>query len=585
MRWGLRHKLTRRDAAFILRLLNKARSEGLEEVVLFSGAVQRREDIARYISRSDSLDDENHLLACITDNDSTPLYIKLRATEGESRLPNTPQPSPTLLSAVTRTHAQSGPSRSQLDGPQPGIDTTPATLQARSTNSNWTTPVALASHVGNNVEYMAFPVVDAAQAHSYNPTFPVWHQFGDVDPNLLPPNSFPIPSSPKPECPSAPVPIRTEPTDSARSAILRYAFLPAVLISEHLRGTSPGLWMTAQPILQECRTTPEADVLSKCIDLLAWTQISNQIVSLAVIYLLRALLHISGKYCSIWAIWIACVRIAQILLEDESLEIRVWKQALPTVGEPTRELAQAEILLLTCSDLSFVVEPREWDVLTQRLEHVSGSCVQRLETLLSNAVPSSETMSRWEQHKAEIGRLYQNHSLEEVVRLMKERHNFAPRYVRLDGLDEYTLADRRQHSWLQTENRRVGVQEATSHVAPQRARALNVCTRRLSNCLGLPVSSRIALLALLHCHTAWKPSGRRPCQVARVTRRWQGPLFECVSVHSVQAWFLRVKQAGSCILPSRSRHFRRHHSCVETITKADTRPGGRVLRPALRLRI
>jgi hypothetical protein len=199
--------------------------------------------------------------------------------------------------------------------------------------------------------------------------------------------------------------------------------------------------MTAQPILQECRTTPEADVLSKCIDLLAWTQISNQIVSLAVIYLLRALLHISGKYCSIWAIWIACVRIAQILLEDESFGIHVWKQALPAVGEPTRELAQAEILLLTCSDLSFVVEPREWEVLTQRLEHVSGSCVQRLETLLSNAVPSSETMSRWEQHRAEIGRLYQNHSLEEVVRLMKERHNFAPRYVRLDGLDEYTLAD------------------------------------------------------------------------------------------------------------------------------------------------
>ncbi|ETI26961.1 hypothetical protein G647_10060 [Cladophialophora carrionii CBS 160.54] len=77
-------------------------------------------------------------------------------------------------------------------------------------------------------------------------------------------------------------------------------------------------------------------------------------------------------------------------------------------------------------NLSFVVGPDEWDVSTQRLELVSGSCIQRSDTLLSNATPSPDTISRWEQHKAEIGQLYQHHSLEEVVRLMKERHNFAP---------------------------------------------------------------------------------------------------------------------------------------------------------------
>ncbi|KIW71937.1 hypothetical protein PV04_00163 [Phialophora macrospora] len=435
--WGLRHNLTQRDAAFILRLLNKARSEGLEELVLFSGAVQRREDIARYILRSNSLADENSLLSCISHDDTTPHYIRLRATEGENGLPNTPQPPPTSPSSVIEAHTQNVPRRSQpfvasysLEGLQPDIDPTPSTLHAPSTSSHWITPsTGDAFHHEGILEFNAFPAdVNAAQTHSYNPASPDWHRFGDVDPNLPHANVFSLPSSPTPECPPAPVPapIRTDRPDSARSAILQHAFLPAVLISEHLRGTSPGLWMTAQPMLEECRTLPDADVLSKCIDLLAWTQISNQIISLAVIYLLRALLHLSGECRSIWAIWIACIRIAQILLEDGSFEIHVWQQALPAVGEPTIELAQAEILLLTCSDLSFVVEPREWDVLTQRLEHVSGSCVQRLETLLSNAVRSSETMSRWEQHKAEIGQLYQHHSLEEVVRLMKERHQFAP---------------------------------------------------------------------------------------------------------------------------------------------------------------
>ncbi|OCT45945.1 hypothetical protein CLCR_00425 [Cladophialophora carrionii] len=431
--WGLQKNLTRRDAAFILRLLNQARSEGREEVVFFAGTARRRADIVKYVRRHEKLDGEYGLLSCIAGDESTPAYIQLPPANVEFGQPNTPQPSPTLplmvsgtpiQSEATPSHPFAGPS--DLNGHQSNIDTTRSTLPSLSTSSNCFTRAAF-HHEARGFEFNASPAdVDNIQAPGYNSNLPVWHQYGDVT-GLLPLDSFAFPSSLRLKCPQAPAPTRTCSPDSARSSILRYAFLPAVLISEHLRGTSPGLWLVAQPTLQECRTLPDAYVLSKCVDILAWTQISNQIVSLAVIYLLRALLHTSGTFHSVWTIWIACVRFAQIHLEDESSEIHVWQQVLRGMGESIRELTQAEILLLTCSGLSFVVGPDEWDVSTQRLERVCGSCIQRLDTLLSNVTPSLDTISRWEQHKVEIGQLYQHHSLEEVVRLMKERHHFAPR--------------------------------------------------------------------------------------------------------------------------------------------------------------
>ncbi|OQV01541.1 Clr5 domain-containing protein [Cladophialophora immunda] len=83
--WGLRHKLTKRDAAFILRLLDQAKREGRDEVVIFSGHPRRREDIAKYIVRNDKVEDEDALLSCITDEDKTPDYIAF---------PDEPQPPP-----------------------------------------------------------------------------------------------------------------------------------------------------------------------------------------------------------------------------------------------------------------------------------------------------------------------------------------------------------------------------------------------------------------------------------------------------------------------------------------------------------
>ncbi|KIX93503.1 uncharacterized protein Z520_10681 [Fonsecaea multimorphosa CBS 102226] len=91
--WGLRHKLTKRDAAFILRLLNQAQSEGREEVVIFSGHPRRREDIEKYLNRNDKVENEEELLSCITDDDRTPDYITFPVEPQQpspSHLPPTP---------------------------------------------------------------------------------------------------------------------------------------------------------------------------------------------------------------------------------------------------------------------------------------------------------------------------------------------------------------------------------------------------------------------------------------------------------------------------------------------------------------
>ncbi|KAJ9609397.1 hypothetical protein H2200_005724 [Cladophialophora chaetospira] len=120
--WGLRHKLTRRDAAFILRLLNQARREGRPEVVVFSGHLRRREDIEKYITRNEKLVDENHLLSCISDKDDTPPYIRLQAPElGRSvtpQLPPTPPSgSPTSSANSEGTPREISPMRVQISSP------------------------------------------------------------------------------------------------------------------------------------------------------------------------------------------------------------------------------------------------------------------------------------------------------------------------------------------------------------------------------------------------------------------------------------------------------------------------------------
>ncbi|EXJ54912.1 uncharacterized protein A1O5_12823 [Cladophialophora psammophila CBS 110553] len=97
--WGLRHKLTKRDAAYILRLLDQAKREGLEEVVIFSGHPRRREDITKYIQRNEKVADEEDLLSCITDDDKPPPYIHLQAFPIEPQEPTPSHLPPTPPSA------------------------------------------------------------------------------------------------------------------------------------------------------------------------------------------------------------------------------------------------------------------------------------------------------------------------------------------------------------------------------------------------------------------------------------------------------------------------------------------------------
>ncbi|KAI1624431.1 hypothetical protein EDD37DRAFT_411461 [Exophiala viscosa] len=75
--WGFKHNLKTTDAAHILRLLNQAKTEGLPEVVMWAFQPKTREDIANFIRRQSTLNDEAHLLSKISDEDKTPHYIKL----------------------------------------------------------------------------------------------------------------------------------------------------------------------------------------------------------------------------------------------------------------------------------------------------------------------------------------------------------------------------------------------------------------------------------------------------------------------------------------------------------------------------
>jgi hypothetical protein len=80
--WGVKKNHTWRDAAFILRLLNRTRAEGRPQeaqTVFFSSFPRRREDILKYIKRS-KLVDEAHLLSKISDEEETPVHIKLPDT-------------------------------------------------------------------------------------------------------------------------------------------------------------------------------------------------------------------------------------------------------------------------------------------------------------------------------------------------------------------------------------------------------------------------------------------------------------------------------------------------------------------------
>lgn len=316
--WGLRQMFTRRDAAFVLRLLNQARNKGRDEVVMFSRHLKGRDDIAEYIAKTDSLGSEDQLLSYISDANKTPCYIRLPLLDLESgsltwsQLPpgsvsetvRAPASSPAMVPLQdTLDSAQLFAPRSGLDGLEPDMKRHSAPLALQTPFATVSPMVAPIPGVGPSLSSPFHlhgfhePANDliTPENNSYNHVGMNLRQPSEVGSNtILPPASSPS-SSPRLDCPRAPNPARECPPDSAMSSILRYALLPAILLSEHFRGTSPGLWMTAQLQLQECKTQPDADILSRCIDLFAWIQVSNRVATLATVLLLRALLHVPGK--------------------------------------------------------------------------------------------------------------------------------------------------------------------------------------------------------------------------------------------------------------------------------------------------
>ncbi|OAP59800.1 hypothetical protein AYL99_04802 [Fonsecaea erecta] len=123
--WGLRHKLTKRDAAFILRLLDQAKSEGRDEVVIFSGHPRRREDITKYIQRNDKVADEDDLLSCITDEDRTPPYITFPVEEVQQPPPSHLPPTPPSASSFGSLESHAFRPISPMKVPIPSPESSP----------------------------------------------------------------------------------------------------------------------------------------------------------------------------------------------------------------------------------------------------------------------------------------------------------------------------------------------------------------------------------------------------------------------------------------------------------------------------
>ena len=235
---------------------------------------------------------------------------------------------------------------------------------------------------------------------------------------------------PRGRMPPTPVPKRRTPSNTCQSEIMRFSFLPALLLSEQQRGSTPGLWISGNPVAQNTSRQPEIDIFLKSVDVLASVQVAREVLFLAVAFLLRILLL--NTFCRtgpVWATWIACLKFALVLLEDEAFEQWIWLKVLKMLHVPAESMLRAEMEILSCNSLSFAVPPREWELMTMRMEFVSASCLQHMERAMTTPGPLLESGSSWDVHKAEICQLYQSNSLEEVAKQMRARHNFSPRYT------------------------------------------------------------------------------------------------------------------------------------------------------------
>ena len=170
----------------------------------------------------------------------------------------------------------------------------------------------------------------------------------------------------------------------------------------------------------------DTDVLSELIDLLAWLQLGAEIVFLAGIFLTRfnALPTFDRSY-SIWAQLIVSLKFAQTLLHDEPFAHQVWKDALDRFGYSADRMVDLEFHLLSNDRLSLFVTANDWPVMVTRMKSMSMSLFQRMGEFWLNSPTGSS--SRWIIHKQEICELYQWHTLEDVARLMKDRHDFSAR--------------------------------------------------------------------------------------------------------------------------------------------------------------
>ena len=190
-------------------------------------------------------------------------------------------------------------------------------------------------------------------------------------------------------CPRAPQPRSQKLQRPFHKDTLEQALLLAIILSAMVNNIPLGTLFDGHldTILEQI--TFDTDYLTRLVDLLAWLQLGQEIIHLAITYLFRFnASETFPKSHNVWQQLLVALKFAQNSLDDEPFCAKIWTYPSPDLAHHSIGQASLEMDVLSDIYIHLYISHNDWKLWGKRISHISASvldCFHQGKLISANA--------------------------------------------------------------------------------------------------------------------------------------------------------------------------------------------------------
>lgn len=242
--------------------------------------------------------------------------------------------------------------------------------------------------------------------------------------------SFNVPNT---SAPHTPLTLEAQRTHEGVDGIMSQALLIASSLTKARRNWTVSSLVSepSSDIMQ-----PDPDLLWQSVDMLAWLQVSLNVILLALEYFSHtSWWTLTTVRHDMWARVIISLKLAHTFLEDHPFSIHFWSLVLQKRGVSAVDGFRMERDVLAHTEFSALPAHADWELVSYQALGAARAHLQNIDTamqasndnhLIPPGLPPSsrqDSAGLWEVHKGEICVLYRDEKrpLRQVMDIMKQR--------------------------------------------------------------------------------------------------------------------------------------------------------------------